>query len=131
MSLIQDALKKVQGGPSVRPPLGGVQYGRGRSSRSKWPWGLIGASVAAIAPPFFFVESPGRVPARTAPILEERVASPVQVGPPDGRPPRVVEKLDPTPPVEGDALSSAPPETAPKRPHQPGVDGKESAHFNM
>jgi len=206
MSLIQDALKKVQGGPSVRLPLGGVQYGRGRSSRSKWPWGLIGASVAAIALLFFVVKVPGlllgrRLPAKpvrsvpaaergaqptaplvvspstgsgrspveppaseppspllpagaapspsppvaahrvpseavppiraTLPILEERVASPVQVGPPDGRPPRVVEKPDPTPPVEGDALSSAPQETAPKRTPQPVVDGKDRYHFNM
>jgi len=193
MSLIQDALKKVQGGPSVRPPLGGVQYGRGRSSRSKWPWGLISASVAAIALLFFVVKVPGlllgrRLPAKpvrsvpaaergaqptaplavspveppspslpagaapspsppvaahrvpseavppiraTLPILEERVASPVQVGPPDGRPPRVVEKPDPTPPVEGDALSSAPQETAPKRTPQPVVDGKDRYHFNM
>ncbi len=193
MSLIQDALKKVQGGPSVRPPLGGVQYGRGRSSRSKWPWGLIGASVAAIALLFFVVKVPGlllgrRLPAKpvrsvpaaergaqptaplavspvespspslpagaapspsppvaahrvpseavppiraTLPILEERVASPVQVGPPDGRPPRVVEKPDPTPPVEGDALSSAPQETAPKRAPHAVVDGKDRYHFNM
>jgi len=197
MSLIQDALKKVQGGPSVRPPLGGVQYGRGRSSRSKWPWGLISASVAAIALLFFVVKVPGlllgrRLPAKpvrsvpaaergaqptaplavspppspsppvaargehgrtahrvppavspvepseavppiraTLPILEERVASPVQVGPPDGRPPRVVEKPDPTPPVEGDALSSAPQETAPKRAPRAVVDGKDRYHFNM
>ena len=211
MSLIQDALKKVQGGPSVRPPLGGVQYGRGRSSRSKWPWGLIGASVAAIALLFFVVKVPGlllgrRLPAKpvrsvpaaergaqptaplvvsgsaeltveapsaslpraesrgsgrgrveppavspsassgrgpvepseavppiraTLPILEERVASPVQVGPPDGRPPRVVEKPDPTPPVEGDALSSAPQETAPKRAPHAVVEGKDRYHFNM
>jgi len=193
MSLIQDALKKVQGGPSVRPPLGGVQYGRGRSSRSKWPWGLISASVAAIALLFFVVKVPGlllgrRLPAKpvrsvpaaergaqptaplavspvespspslpagaapspsppvaahrvpseavppiraTLPILEERVASPVQVGPPDGRPPRVVEKPDPTPPVEGDALSSAPQETAPKRAPHAVVDGKDRYHFNM
>lgn len=191
MSLIQDALKKVQGGPSVRPPLGGVQYGRGRSSRSKWPWGLISASVAAIALLFFVVKVPGLLlgrrlpakpvrsvpaaplgvspstgsgqspstelrveppaavppirttlrgepfdglraqPSRTAPILEERGASPVQVGPPDGRPPRVVEKPDPTPSVEGDALSSAPQETAPKRTPQPVVDGKDRYHFNM
>ncbi|MGH7382885.1 MAG: tetratricopeptide repeat protein [Candidatus Methylomirabilales bacterium] len=193
MSLIQDALKKVQGGPSVRPPLGGVQYGRGRSSRSKWPWGLISASVAAIALLFFVVKVPGlllgrRLPAKpvrsvpaaergaqptaplavspaeppstsppagalpspsppvaahrvpseavppiraTLPVLEERVVSPVQVGPPDGRPPRVVEKPDPTPPVEGDALSSAPQETAPKRAPHAVVDGKDRYHFNM
>jgi len=221
MSLIQDALKKVQGGPSARPPLGGVQYGRGRSSRSKWPWQLIGISVAAIALLFFVVKVPGlilgrrlpvkpvrsvpaaertaqptappavspstssgqassavspsvlssgskdsgpngpvepsstslpagaapspsppvaahRVPSEpvppiraTGPILEERVASPVQVGPPDGRPRVVVEKPDPTPPIEGDALSQAPQETAPKRSPQPVVDGKDRYHFNM
>ncbi|MGH7423559.1 MAG: tetratricopeptide repeat protein, partial [Candidatus Methylomirabilales bacterium] len=194
MSLIQDALKKVQGGPSARPPLGGVRYGRGRSSRSKWPWGLISASVAAIALLFFVVKVPGLLlgrrlpakpvrsvpaaergaqptaplavspsassgrspveppavssvepseavppiratlrgePSRTAPILEERVVSPVQVGQPDGRPPRVVEKPDPTPPVEGDALSSAPQETAPKRTPHAVVDGKDRYHFNM
>ena len=183
MSLIQDALKKVQGGPSARPPLGGVQYGRGRSTRSKWPWRLIGASVAAVALLFFVVKVPGLLlgrrlpvrsvpaaplavspstgsgrslveppavssvepseavppiratlrgePSRTAPILEERGASPVQVGPPDGRPPRVVEKPDPTPPVEGDALSSAPQETAPKRTPHAVVDGKDRYHFNM
>ncbi len=211
MSLIQDALKKVQGGPSARPPLGGVQYGRGRSSRSKWPWQLIGISVVAIALLFFVVKVPGLLlgrrlpakpvrsvpaapapvsgsaeltggapsagsgqgpsaglpraestgsgqapvepreavppiratlrgepfdglraqPSRTGPILEERVASPVQVGPPDGRPPRVVEKPDPTPPIEGDALSSATQETAPKRSPQPVVDGKDRYHFNM
>jgi type IV pilus biogenesis/stability protein PilW len=219
MSLIQDALKKVQGGPSVKPPLGGgVQYGRGRSSRSKWPWRLIGASVAAIILFFLVVKVPGlllgrRLPAkpvrpvavaprgqapstslprpestgsgqalveppavspveppkaappihatapldrpaprgvegtsassveplRAEPIPEERVAprgepgrtAPVQAGPPDGGPRVVVERPDPTAPVESDALSSAPQETAPRRTPHTVVDGKDRYHFNM
>jgi len=233
MSLIQDALKRVQGGPSARTPLGGVQYGRGRPSRSRWPWRLIGASVAAVALLFFVVKVPGLLlgrrlpakpvrsvpaaqtgaqptappavspstgsgqspvelpssslpagaaasssspsaargehgrtahrvppavspsassgrgpveppeaappiratlrgePSRTAPIPEERVANPAQVGPPDSRPSRVGEKPDPTPPVEVDALSSGAEEAAPTRTLRPVVEGKDRYHFNM
>ena len=219
MSLIQEALKKVQGGPSARTPLGGgVQYGRGRPSRSRWPWRLIGASVAAVALLFFVVKVPGLLlgrrlpakpvrsvpaaqtgaqptappavdpstgsgqgpsaglpraesrgsgqspveppavspveppeaappiratlrgePSRTAPIPEERVAPPVQVGPADSRPSRVGGKPDPTPPVEVDALSSGAQEAAPTRTRQPAVspveppvvEGKDRYHFNM
>ncbi|MFQ5881977.1 MAG: tetratricopeptide repeat protein [Candidatus Methylomirabilales bacterium] len=58
MSLIQQALKKAQGGPSVPIPLGIVRYGRGRASGGRVSWRLLGAAVAAAAVLFFTLQLP-------------------------------------------------------------------------
>ncbi len=89
MSLIQDALKRVQGGPSARTPLGGVQYGRGRPSRSRWPWRLIGASVAAVALLFFVVKVPGLLLGRRLPAKPVRSVPAAQTGAQPTAPPAV------------------------------------------
>src|SRR3990170_2675205 len=101
MSLIQDALKRVQGGPSARTPLGGVQYGRGRPSRSRWPWRLIGASVAAVALLFFVVKVPGLLLGRRLPAKPVRSVPAAQTGAQPTAPPAVsaVEPPEAAPPI--------------------------------
>src|SRR3990172_2191387 len=90
MSLIQEALKKVHGGPSARTPLGGgVQYGRGRPSRSRWPWRVTGASVAAVALLFFVVKVPGLLLGRRLPVKPVRSVPAVQTGAQPTPPPAV------------------------------------------
>ncbi|MFQ5804752.1 MAG: tetratricopeptide repeat protein, partial [Candidatus Methylomirabilales bacterium] len=65
----QDALKKVQGGPAARSPLGeiGIPHESGRVGRGEWPWRLIGGGVAAITILFLTIKLPGMLLGRTPP----------------------------------------------------------------
>lgn len=65
MSLIQVALRKVQGGPAARNPLGGTVHDSGLLGRREWPWRVIGGGVAAIAILFLTMKLPGMLYGRT------------------------------------------------------------------
>src|SRR3970040_1305300 len=111
MRLLQEGLQKVPGGPSARPPLGGgVQYGRGRPSRSRWPWRLIGASVAAVALLFFVVKVPGLLLGRRLPAKPVRSVPAAQTGAQPPAPPAVSPSASSgQSPVEPPAVSPAEP----------------------
>ncbi len=61
MSLIQEALKKAQGGPPrISLPLGGPRYGRGRRTGiGRSAWRLLGAGTVGIVLLFLALRLPG------------------------------------------------------------------------
>ncbi len=78
MSLIQEALKKVQGDPSVRSPLEGNPPKAGRAGRGGWPWRLIGVGVVVVAVLFLTMKLPGVVLGRKPASDSRPSATPTQ-----------------------------------------------------